>query len=55
MFLMHLDSIVLLHSWTDPIERVSVKAKELQIQLVTPKIGESIIIDELPNPNSIWW
>lgn len=44
-----------LHSWTDPIERVSKKAAELNIPLVTPKIGEPIIIRELPKPNSIWW
>ena len=44
-----------LHSWTDPIERVSKKAEELQIPLVTPRIGEPILIDELPKPNSIWW
>ncbi|MEM8927275.1 MAG: MBL fold metallo-hydrolase [Bacteroidota bacterium] len=44
-----------LHSWTDPIERVSKKAKELQLPLVTPKIGEPIVIDELPKTNSAWW
>ncbi len=44
-----------LHSWTDPIERVSKKAEELKIPLVTPKIGEAIIIDKLPKPNSVWW
>ncbi|UJH67352.1 MBL fold metallo-hydrolase [Allomuricauda sp. SCSIO 65647] len=44
-----------LHSWTDPIERVSKKAKELQIPLVTPQIGEPIVIDELPKPNRVWW
>ncbi len=44
-----------LHSWTDPIVRVSKKAEELAIPLVTPKIGEPIIINELPKPNSVWW
>lgn len=44
-----------LHSWTDPIERVSEKAKELQIPLVTPKIGEFIVIDDVSKPNVVWW
>ena len=44
-----------LHSWTDPIERVSKKASALQIPLVTPKIGEPILIEQLPKPNSTWW
>ena len=44
-----------LHSWTDPIERVSQKAQELDVPLVTPEIGEPILLDELPMPNSAWW
>ncbi len=44
-----------LHSWTDPIERVTEKASELQLPLVTPKIGEPIVCNELPKPNSVWW
>lgn len=44
-----------LHSWTDPIERVSKKAEALGIPLVTPAIGEPIILSELPKPNSVWW
>ena len=44
-----------LHSWTDPIERVTRKAQELKLPLVTPKIGEPILISDLPNPQSTWW
>lgn len=44
-----------LHSWTDPIERVSQKAKVLNIPLVTPEIGEPVAIDLLPKPDSVWW
>ena len=44
-----------LHSWTDPIERVSKKAKTLQLPLVAPQIGEPIVIDELPKPTTVWW
>lgn len=44
-----------LHSWTDPIERVSKKAEELQIHLVAPEIGEPIVINALPKSNMVWW
>ncbi|MCW5519439.1 MBL fold metallo-hydrolase [Aureitalea sp. L0-47] len=44
-----------LHEWTDPIIRVQKKASELGIPLVTPRIGEPIIINDLPKPQSEWW
>jgi L-ascorbate metabolism protein UlaG (beta-lactamase superfamily) len=45
-----------LHPWTEPIKRVSKKAKELNIELVTPKIGEPIIInDSVAFPKEVWW
>lgn len=42
------------HIWTDPIDRAVVKAKELNIQLATPKIGERMNLDA-PTTNSEWW
>lgn len=42
------------HRWTESIERVTVKAKELNVQLTTPKIGEPLALGELI-PNSSWW
>lgn len=44
-----------MHSWTDPIERVSKKAKELNIPLIAPKIGEPFILSNLQSKNSKWW
>lgn len=44
-----------LHSWTDPIERVTIKAQELQLPLVTPKIGAPVFINKLPKQHSPWW
>lgn len=44
-----------LHSWTDPIERVTKKAQVMRIPLVTPEIGEPIVVDELPKHYSPWW
>ncbi|MGI9533084.1 MAG: MBL fold metallo-hydrolase [Lutimonas sp.] len=44
-----------LHSWTDPVERVSSSAKELNVNLVIPKIGEDILISNKSNFDSTWW
>lgn len=43
-----------LHSWTDPIERVTQKAKELNIPVTTPRIGEPLVINK-EYPQSEWW
>jgi len=43
-----------LHSWTEPVERVSVAASALGLQLVTPRVGERFAMhDSLPNDR--WW
>ncbi|WP_299520234.1 MBL fold metallo-hydrolase [Winogradskyella sp.] len=44
-----------LHSWTDPIERVQKKAKELQMPLTTPMIGEPINIASPNMKHTVWW
>ena len=43
------------HSWTDPIERVSKKAIELNIEMVAPKIGEALLISETNEITKNWW
>lgn len=43
-----------LHSWTDPIERVTKKAAELGMPVATPKIGEPVVLGQ-PLPQSRWW
>ena len=43
-----------LHTWTDPVERVSQAADDLGINLCTPKIGEPIILGN-DLPESKWW
>ncbi|KQC29087.1 membrane protein [Flagellimonas eckloniae] len=45
-----------LHSWTDPIERVTQKADELGLQLVAPQIGEVISLNKLDQRvTDKWW
>ena len=43
-----------LHSWDDPINRVTKKGEELNVNIITPMIGEPVVIGE-PYPNKRWW
>ena len=43
-----------LHSWTEPAERVSKKARELNVPITTPRIGQPIVIGQSA-PASEWW
>ncbi len=47
--------VLALHSWKDPIERVTKKAKELDMHISTPRIGEPIILELPDKPSSSWW
>lgn len=44
-----------LHSWTDPIERVIKKAKELNLEVITPQIGQAISLKGSGNIYTEWW
>ncbi|KJR47427.1 Outer membrane protein romA [Desulfosporosinus sp. I2] len=44
-----------LHDWTEPIERVTKAARERNIGIATPKIGEAVMLGLGEYPNSIWW
>lgn len=45
-----------MHTWTDPVERVTKKAKELKVNIRTPKIGEVFFIDDIKEvSSSAWW
>ena len=44
-----------LHEWTDPIVRVQEKAKELNIELITPRIGQEIKVKDSIHNYSNWW
>jgi L-ascorbate metabolism protein UlaG (beta-lactamase superfamily) len=43
-----------LHPWDDPIVRVLKAAKQNEVRIVTPKIGELVDIDK-PIANRNWW
>jgi len=44
-----------LHEWTDPIKRVTKKAEELNLEVITPRIGEEIIVKDSINAYTNWW
>ncbi len=44
-----------LHSWTDPVERVSQAAASKNMPITTPRIGEQIILSDGSFPNTNWW
>jgi L-ascorbate metabolism protein UlaG (beta-lactamase superfamily) len=43
------------HAWAEPIERVTVAAKERKVNITTPKIGEPVIASSAEYPVSTWW
>ncbi len=44
-----------LHDWTDPVKRVKLKATELKLDVITPQIGEKIIVKDSINKSINWW
>lgn len=43
-----------LHTWDEPIKRVIAKASELNVKVVTPMIGEPVILNS-SLPDKPWW
>ncbi|MEQ9188658.1 MAG: MBL fold metallo-hydrolase [Cryomorphaceae bacterium] len=43
-----------LHPWKEPVERVTAKAKELNMPILTPKVGERLAIMQ-PLTTDAWW
>ena len=44
-----------LHAWTDPVARVTIKAKALNVPIITPKIGEAFLLKDVDIPHQDWW
>ncbi|WP_273568321.1 MBL fold metallo-hydrolase [Maribacter halichondriae] len=44
-----------MHPWTEPVERLSKKAKALQIHMIAPRIGESIVLGKVQSFDVDWW
>lgn len=43
-----------MHSWKEPVERLTVKAQELGMPLLTPRIG-AVVIDADRSRSETWW
>jgi L-ascorbate metabolism protein UlaG (beta-lactamase superfamily) len=57
MMLMHWSAFTLAyHGWKEPIERALKEAQKTQVNLIAPKIGETVLLDsDLHIPPSSWW
>ncbi len=43
-----------IHAWNEPIQRLTKKAKEMNVDVTTPKIGEPLVVNS-PYPRTVWW
>jgi L-ascorbate metabolism protein UlaG (beta-lactamase superfamily) len=57
MMLIHWGGFTLAyHGWTEPIERALAAAKEKEVKLIAPELGETKILDsDLDVSNAAWW
>lgn len=57
MMLMHWGAFTLAnHGWKEPIERAQESAKEKDVNLIIPKIGETVLLElDEQSPVSSWW
>ncbi len=44
-----------LHDWRDPVNRVTVAGKELNLPVITPQIGDVIHLDDTTSDYGQWW
>ena len=44
-----------LHDWTDPIQRIQAEAEKLELKVITPKIGQEILVKDSLQTFENWW
>ena len=47
--------VLALHSWKDPVERLSKTATEIKLSFIIPQIGQQLDFDDFSSVNSFWW
>lgn len=47
--------VLALHPWKDPVERVTRKARELNLPVIVPQIGEQIDLNKPEVQKTDWW
>jgi hypothetical protein len=57
MMLMHWGAFTLAnHGWKEPIERALIEAKKREVNIIAPKIGDTVLLDsDLHMPSTSWW
>ncbi|MDK2911148.1 MAG: hypothetical protein PWR29_105 [Methanolobus sp.] len=57
MMLMHWGAFTLAnHAWNEPIERALKEANGREVDMIAPKIGETVLLDpDLQMPPTAWW
>lgn len=57
MMLMHWGSFTLAnHAWNEPIERALEEANKREVNIIAPKVGETVLLDsDLQMPPTLWW
>lgn len=57
MMLMHWGAFTLAnHSWKEPVERALKEAQKAGVNLITPQIGQTVMLDsDLHTPPTSWW
>lgn len=43
------------HDWTEPVERATAKARELNFPIATPRIGQALVLGDSLIPDEKWW
>ena len=44
-----------LHSWTEPLEKITASGKDKNLPVLTPKIGEVLYLDKENKVFENWW
>jgi L-ascorbate metabolism protein UlaG (beta-lactamase superfamily) len=43
-----------LHSWNEPVIRLTQQIRDSSVKITTPLIGDVVTLDQ-PLPDSVWW
>jgi L-ascorbate metabolism protein UlaG (beta-lactamase superfamily) len=57
MMLIHWGAFTLAyHGWSEPVERAILEAKEKEVKLIAPRIGETVLLKDIDSlPVTKWW
>ena len=44
-----------MHPWSEPVERLAIRAAELDVSIVAPRIGQPVVLNQEPMATTEWW